>query len=240
MRTTSTGLTLYTAGKRKYNSPMTTFLHKNERGGVSVSTISIIGLIVLVLVTGSLAIWAYLSFTEQKTDVDGKISLAVAKAKNEQAEADEAKFAEREKQPLRQFVGPDDFGRLTFDYPKTWSAHVSHDGAKGGAYEAYLNPVVVPPISADQQFSLRVTIEEKDYDQVVKSYASLVKKGDLRSSATSANGNNGTRLDGNFSKDIRGSAVIYKIRDKTVTLRTDADTFKPDFENLIKTINFNS
>jgi hypothetical protein len=67
-----------------------------------------------------------------------------------------------------------------------------------------------------------------------------VKKGDLRSSATSANGNNGTRLDGSFTKDIRGSAVIYKIRDKTLTIRTDADTFKPDFENIIKTINFNS
>jgi hypothetical protein len=66
-----------------------------------------------------------------------------------------------------------------------------------------------------------------------------VKKGSLRSSATSANGNNGTRLDGNFTKDIRGSAVIYKIRDKTVTIQTDADTFKPDFENIIKTLNFN-
>jgi hypothetical protein len=48
------------------------------------------------------------------------------------------------------------------------------------------------------------------------------------------------RLDGSFSTDIRGSAVIFKIRDKTVTIRTDADTFKPDFENIIKTINFNN
>ena len=74
---------------------------------------------------------------------------------------------------------------------------------------------------------------------VVKTYQEKVKKGDLRSSATSANGHNGTRLDGTFSKDIRGAAVIYQIRDKTVTLRTDADTFKPDFEALIKTLDFN-
>jgi hypothetical protein len=172
--------------------------------------------------------------------VEGRVNLAVAQAKKDQGDADEVKFAEREKEPNRQYVGPDDFGRLTFDYPKTWSAYVDKDGAKDGTYNAYLNPIIVPPVSPTQQFSLRIVIEPKDYDQVVKSYEALVKKGDLRTSATSANGNNGTRLDGNFSKDIRGSAVIYKIRDKTVTIQTDADTFKPDFENLIKTINFNS
>jgi len=213
--------------------------HTHEQGGVSGSLIAIIGLIILFLAAGSAAIWAYVNYNEQKTNVDGKISLAVVEAKKLQGDADEAKFAEREKEPLRQFVGPEDYGRLTFDYPKTWSVYIAKDVSRGGIFEAYLNPVTVPPVSTIQQYSLRVTVDEKDYDQVVKVYQELVKKGDLRSSATSANGNNGTRLDGNFTKDIRGSAVIYKIRDKTVTLRTDADTFKPDFENIIKTLNFN-
>jgi len=104
-----------------------------------------------------------------------------------------------------------------------------------------MNPISVPSVSNanTQQYALRVTIESKDYDKVIASYESLVKKGDLKSSAVSVNGNNGTRLNGSFSKDIRGSAVIYKIRDKTVTLRTDADTFKPDFDALITTIKFN-
>ncbi len=206
---------------------------------MSGSLLAIIGLTVLVLAAGSLAIWAYVSYNEQKTNVDGKIDLAVAEAKNEQAKLDDEKFAQREKEPNRQFVGPDDFGRLVFDYPKTWSVYVARDVSKGGAYEAYLNPITVPPVSSTQQFSLRVVIEQKDYDEVVKTYEALVKKGDLRTSVASANGNSGTRLDGNFTKDIRGSAVIYKLRDKTITLRTDADTFKPDFENIIKTINFN-
>ncbi|HET6747498.1 MAG TPA: hypothetical protein VFH06_05320 [Candidatus Saccharimonadales bacterium] len=213
--------------------------HKNEQGGISGSMLAIIGLSVLVLVAGGLAIWAYVNYNEQKTNVDGKVKLAVAQGKKEQQDDDEVKFAEREKEPNRTFVGPDDYGRLTFNYPKTWSVYVASDVARGGSYQAYLNPVVVPPVSPTQQFSLRVTIEQKDYDQVVKTYENLVKKGDLRTSAVSANGNNGTRLDGNFTKDIRGSAVIYKIRDKTVTVQTDADTFKPDFENIIKTINFN-
>jgi hypothetical protein len=218
---------------------MTTYQHKHERGGISGSLIAIIGLGVLSLATGSLAIWAYFGYNDQKTNVDGRVNLAVAQAIKKQQDIDDEKLAQREKEPNTDFVGPDDYGRLTFKYPKTWSAFEASDVSKGGTYAAYLNPGTVPPISATQQYALRVTIEEKDYDQVVKSYESLVKKGDLRNSPTSANGHNGTRLDGNFTKDIRGSAVIYKIRDKTVTLRTDADTFKPDFENLIKTMNFN-
>jgi hypothetical protein len=231
---------LYRRVKRKYNNVMNILdLRRREQGGISGSLIAIIGLSVLVVAAGSFAIWAYVNYSEQKTNVDSKVNLAVAEAKKTQADADEVKFAEREKEPNRAFVGPEDYGRLTFNYPKTWSVYEARDVTKGGTYEAYLNPITVPPVSATQQYSLRVTIEEKDYDQVVKSYEKLVSKGDLRSSATSANGNNGTRFDGNFSKDIRGSAVLYKIRDKTLTMRTDADTFKPDFENIIKTIKFN-
>jgi len=217
---------------------MSTYQHKKEYGAVSGSLIAIIALIVLVVGLGSLSIWAYINYSEQKSDVQGKIDLAVAVAQKNQADKDEANFANREKEPNRQFVGPDDYGRVTFMYPKTWSVYVAQDTGQGGDYTAYLNPVTVPPVSPSQQYSLRVSILQESYDQVVSSYDAQVKRGDLVSSATTSNGNNGARLDGNFTKDIRGAAVLYKIRDKTLVIRTDADTFKPDFENIIKTINF--
>ena len=210
-----------------------------ERGVVSGWLVATIGLTVLSLGAIAAAAWGMYNYTEQKTNVDGKVNLAVITAKKDQADSDEAKFAEREKEPNRQFVGPDDYGRLTFNYPKTWSAYINKDAKQGGTYEAYLNPVSVPPVSASQQYALRVTIEAKNYEAVIASYEPLVKKGDLRSSAVSVDGNRGTRIDGSFSKDIRGSAVIYKIRDKTITLRSDADTFKTDFNALIATIKFN-
>ena len=216
-----------------------TLKHKNEDGAVSGSLIAIILLSILFLAAGSVAIWAYLNYSDQKTNVDSKIKLAEAIATKKQSDIDLTYFNDQEKLPNRLFVGPDDYGRLIFDYPKTWSVYVAKDVTEGGSYLAYLNPVTVPPVSEKQQFSLRVTIEQSDYDKVLKTYDSLVKKGDLRSSGFNANGNTGIRFDGSFSKDIRGSAVVLKVRDKTVTLRTDADTFKPDFENIIKTINFN-
>src|SRR5690606_16503613 len=110
----------------------------------------------------------------------------------------------------------------------------------GDTFEAYLNPVTVPPVNKDTQYALRVTIEQVDYDKVISGYDRDVEKGNLKSSTVKINGEAGTRLDGQFSPDIRGSAVIFKIRDKTVTIRTDADTFKDKFNALIKTIKYNS
>jgi hypothetical protein len=200
--------------------------------------IGVVSIITTIAASGVM-IWALINYFDQKNNVDATVSTAVATAKKDQADADEAKFNEREKEPNRQFVGPDDYGQVTFDYPKTWSVYVEKDASTTNIYQAYLNPVAVPPVTTSQQYALRVTIETKDYDQVLTGYQSLVKKGDLVSSAVKIDGDNGTRLDGTFTKDIRGSAVIFKIRDKTVTIRTDADTFRADFDALIASIVFN-
>lgn len=201
-------------------------------------------IIVVLSVFGALAlgfgIWSFVNYNDQKTNVDSKVSEAVATAQKTQADADEAKFTARDKEPNRNFVGPDDYGQLTFNYPKTWSVYVNKDASDGGNYEAYLNPVSVPPVSPTTQYALRVVIENTDYDKVIASYDTSVKTGKLKASTVkAANGASGTRLDGAFSTSIRGSAVIFKIRDKTVTVRTDADTFDPDFNALIATIKFN-
>lgn len=232
-------LNLYMLTKHKYNGAMIQIRNTREIGSEKALMIITICLIVLLVGASVLSVWLYINYSDQKNNVDTKVSAAVATAKNEQATSDEEKFAQREKEPLRQFVGPDDYGRVSFSYPKTWSAYVNKDVSSGGTYEAYLNPITVPPISATQQFALRVTIEEKDYDKVIATYDPLVKKGSLKTSSVAADGNNGTRLDGSFSKDIRGSAVIFKIRDKTLTVRTDAETFTADFNALISTIKIN-
>lgn len=200
--------------------------------------IGVVGIITTLIAVGFL-VWALINYMTEKNTVDSQVATAVAEARKLQADEDEKKFQEREKSPSRQFVGPEDYGRLTFDYPKTWSLYVEKDATTGSTYEAYMNPVAVPPISNSTQVALRILIESKDYDQVINSYQTAVRRGDLTSSTVQADQQSGTRLDGRFSADIRGSAVIFRIRDKTVTLRTDADTFKPDFDALISTITFN-
>lgn len=219
---------------------MTLRQRSSEHGGISGSLLAIISLIILVLAAAWVAAWAYMNYMDQKTNVDNKVSLAVAEAKKSQSDIDAAKFLEQEKVPNRLFVGPEDYGRVTFNYPKTWSVYVAADVAQGGTFSAYLNPVTVPPDNGNQRYALRVSIAQQDYDTALQQYESAVTSGQLKSSVTSSNGKTGTRFDGTFDDGVRGAAVVFKIRDKTVTIRTDADTFKPDFEALIKTINFNS
>jgi hypothetical protein len=204
-----------------------------ERGDVNPLLIISIVLTVLVLGLGSLSIWAYVNYTDQKNNVDQKISAAVADAKRVQGTEDEAKFAEREKQPTRQFVGPDDLGRVQVSYPKTWSVYVDKDGSAGSNYESYFSAGVVPPILSKTPYALRITVEKKTYETVLQGYQDLVKKGDLKSSPVTIQGQNGTRLDGNFSKDIQGSMVLFKVRDKTLEVYTQSPTFRPDYDSII-------
>jgi len=211
----------------------------SERGAANTWLILTIVFIVTTIVATGFLVWALMNYFDQKDNVDSKVEVAVSAAEKKQADADAARYADEDKKPYREFVGPDDYGRLIFDYPKYWSVFVEKDATDGDTFRAYINPVAVPPITTTTQVAVRVLIESRDYDAVIKSYDTLVKRGDLKASAVKADGQDGTRLDGAFTKDIRGSAVIFKIRDKTVTIRTDAETFKGDFDTLIKTITFN-
>lgn len=210
-----------------------------ERGAIAGSTLALIGLAIFTVAFAGLSIWAFINYMDQKNNVDSKVSTAVTEAEKKLGDKLEADFIERDKQPLRSFTGPSDYGTLSFKYPKTWSVYVANDGARGTGYEAFFNPGSVPSLEAQSsRYALRVAILNEPYEEVIKSYASLVEKGSLKSSSVKANGENGTRLEGNFTKDLRGSAVIFKIRDKSVVVQSDADTFKEDFNALVQTLTF--
>lgn len=211
----------------------------NERGAVNPLVVSNVLLAVLAIALGSVMVWALINYNDQKTNVDSKVEKAVTQAKKDQTTVDEKDFLEREKSPYDSYVGPDDLGRVSFNYPKTWSGHVNKDPAQG-ELEAYFHPGVVPFVTTGQQFALEVKVTRRLYDQFLKQYESYVKRGDLKSTPVVINGFSGIRLDGKFSTQIEGSMVVFKLRDKTLTVATDAATFRGDFDNIIlKSLNFN-
>lgn len=208
-----------------------------EKGYVNSWMIMAIGAFVLFLIAGGLAIWAFMEYSQEKNGADAKVQVEVAKAKSEQAEIDQKKFSEESKNPRIEFVGPSEYGRVSFMYPKTWSVYIEKDGSDRGDYVAYLHPKEVPSISnKESRFALRLEIINKDFNTVLKTYEQKIKKGELSSSSTEFNGISSTRIDGAFSKDLRGTVVLMKVNDKTVRFSTDADTFKPDFETVLKTL----
>ena len=210
---------------------------REEQGSVNGWMIGAIGCLVLFLIAGSLAIWAFMAYTQEKSNVDSKIAHAVAQGKNEQVEIDHKKFSEEAKNPRIEFVGPSEYGRVSFMYPKTWSVYVDKDGNDRGDYAAYLHPKTVPSLSNKaSRFAMRLEIINKDFDAILNTYQAKIKKGELTSGSTEFNGITATRIDGLLDKDLRGSVVLMKVRDKTIRFSTDADTSKPDFEAVLNTV----
>lgn len=212
-----------------------------ENGAINGSVFAIIALGILVLVFGSFSVWAYVNYLDQKQDVDSKVQEAVAKAVLAENKKSEAAIDKYKNETTTLFVGPSDYGRLTFSYPKFWSAYQATDVSQGGGatYEAYLNPVLVPPVGDTTKFALRITIEQKTFDQSVAEYKEQIEGGELKSSAYSDGVHTGTKLEGNFNEDIYGTAVLIKMRDRTLTLRTDGEVFKDTFATILKTVKFN-
>ena len=215
------------------------FFMRYRTGNVNIYVIVIIALSLIVAGLGGLSIMLYIDNSDLSNNTESKISVAVAEAVKTKGEEDEAKFAEREKVPNLQFVGPDDYGRLSFSYPKTWSQYVSRDASKGGEYEAYLNPVSVQAILPNNIYALRINIKVQEYSTVLKQFDGLVRSNKLKSSVFTLGDIVGTKYDGEFMPGIRGSQIVLKVRDKTVIIRTDSETFRHDFEALIKTIELN-
>ena len=211
----------------------------SESGAANPLLISSIILAILSAALGSVMVWALINYNDQKVNVDSKIEVAVTDAKKVQTDEDEKKFIEREKAPYVQYVGPEDLGRVTFNYPKTWSVYNGYD-PKSGELAVYLHPGVIPFVATGQQFAVELKVVRRSYEQSLKTYESLVKKGDLKSAPIVVNGFTGVRLDGKFSKVIEGSVVMFKLRDKTLIVATDANTFRPDFDGIIlKSLDFN-
>ena len=198
------------------------------------------------------AVVFFLQWQEAQSNVDLKVGTARAEAMEEQKTADEAEFEQREKEPNKTFAGPDDYGGLTFSYPKTWSAFISNDASNGGDFEAYLNPDVVNPISNNNSGSndldddppihaLRVHIYDKTIDAVRKEFDEKAAEEHALSSTVYTRGEiSGTLYEGTLEEGIEGKSLIFKKNDKTIELRTDSSVFYEDFAKIIETVRVNN
>lgn len=222
-------------------------IKKDHSGLIKTITIVILALVSATFI--GLFIWMYVQYNDAKTDLDFKIDVAVAAAKDEQRVSDEKEYFDREKNPYLTFAGPVDYGQLTFKYPKTWNLYVAADAANGGNFEAYFNPGQVDMVSKDTINALRVSIVKDSFETVTAQYQKEVDKKNSELSVESiiiGDVEKGTEVTANKYSgtiprtDLKGYIVVFKIRDKTVILQTDSMEFGGDFDNLLKTITFNA
>jgi hypothetical protein len=210
-----------------------------QQGAINVFLVSTISLGILAVGLGAAFGWAYSQYSDYKQNSDEKSAIAAEAAKTEQKIADDKQFAEEYKKPNYTYKTPADYGSVTFNYPKTWSVYEENNGNDGKGYKAYFHPSSVPTIKDSTVYSLRLLVEDKSYDETLKSYDGAIKDGKLSSSPITLGqtetfrGYQGMRIDGQFDNEINGSAVIFKIRDKTLTIRADAQDYLGDFNNTI-------
>ncbi len=207
----------------------------HETGSVGILVALSIFIILFVSATG-FGLWAYASRQDYKDNADKKAAQAVVSAiKDEDAKKD-AEFAEKEKNPYRTYTGPVTYGKLTIQYPKTWSAVVNETNNSSTVIDGYLHPNFVPGLQSDTNFALRIQIVSTAYDQLLKQFDSAVKSGAARVTpyrAPKVTSITGARIDGQLDSKKKGSMVLLPIRDKTIKLWTESDQFGSDFNNII-------
>lgn len=226
---------LYKARCRFYNKSM----YRNPESGMAQPLIVVVIILALVAVGfGGFGAWAYINYNDQKNNVDTKIAAAVADAKQQQIKTDQSTFAQQEKSPTRQIVGPADLGQVTLSYPKNWSVYIDRNGTNN-SYEAYYYPLAVPPTNGGTAYALRVSVLNTPYDTALGGFNDSIKSGKLTAQPVTAAGVDGIRLDGTFANNFKGAMVIFKIRDKTLEVSTQSQDFVNDFNDIIKTLTFN-
>lgn len=210
-----------------------------EKQGGYVSGTLVALIVVSVVLAGALGFggWAFLSRQDYKDHSDQKAAKAADERQKATEEADAVKYAEAAKNPLTTHKAPDQYGGVTIQYPKTWSGYVIEGGKGGTPVDDYFHPAVVPDAGErDNAFALRVQVEDKSYDAVLKSYEGSIGSGKLTAAPYALPkipNTIGTRLDGQVEQNKQGSLVILPMRNMTLKVWVESPSYMADFNNII-------
>lgn len=210
------------------------------------STGLIIGfvLVVLLLVAATVfGFWAFMSRADYKNNSDQKATAAVTAAEAQQKQQLDAQFAEQEKQPLKTYTTPSQYGSVVLTYPKTWSAYVVESDNSSQPVDGYFYPNFVPNVAAQSNnYYLRVQVDGSSYASVVKTYEDKAKQGTvtITSFAPSqvASATPGVRINGQLDSSKQGSMVILPLRDKTLKIWTENDAAANDFNTVLTNLTY--
>lgn len=206
------------------------------KGAVDVWLLAFSAVLILFFGAAGFGIWAYTGMQDYKNNVEPKIATAVAKAEEETSSKKDKEFTEKEKQPLRNYTGPTEYGSLSINYPKTWSVYADESGSGSAPVSAHLNPNFVPGLQSNNNVALRLEVVNTAYSQVVSTIESSVKSGKVTAkpySLSTLPSVVGLRLDGEVVNQKQGAMIVLPLRDKTIKVWTEASQFVADFDNII-------
>ena len=208
---------------------------KDSKGSVITLTLIILELLIIVgLVVFAVKIYA--SRQDYKNNVDAKIAAAVTVAKNQQQSVDNTNYQNQEKYPLANYTGPSDFGSVSVNYPKSWSAYVDTTSSST-PLDGYFNLSYVPSINSQSTpFSLRVQVINQTYDSTISNISSLQQSNLVSVSPYSLPKVPqviGVIVIGQIVNNLQGIMVVLPLRNETLEIWTTGTNFISDFNNII-------
>lgn len=209
---------------------------KSETGAINVLLLPLLVALILLIGVAVFGVWAFGSRQDYKDNVDAKIATAVTAAKAAEDKVKDAQFAEASKNPLKAYVGPAAYGTLSINYPRTWSGYVSDTGSDSPFVDGYFAPGVVPDIQDEKSsFALRIQVLSDSYTQSLQDYQDQeAGKVSIQPYALPKVPNVvGVKITGEIEPNHQGIMVILPLRNTTVKLWTEADSFTNDFNNII-------
>ncbi len=212
----------------------------NQNGAVSGVGISLILCAVLLVAAIGFGAWAFTSRQDYKVNSDQKVSAAVTVAKQQESTSKDKQFAETEKKPLKTYIGPEAYGSIVLNYPKTWSGVVDSTGTSGNAQvDGYFYPGVVPSLTdQNSTFAFRMQVINQSYAEALKNLSNLQQNPENPSSITPYALPKlpkivGVQINGGLPNQKTGVMVVLPLRAGTIELWTEGSQFTGDFANNI-------
>lgn len=204
--------------------------------------IAVVVLSLLLLGAVGFGYWAFKERSTYKNETDKIVAKEVALTEQRVSSEKDKQFLEDEKRPTRPYTGPSTFGSVQIEYPKTWSAFITESGTGGTPIDGYLHPNFVPGVQSGTQFALRLEVVQRTYDDVLKQFDSKVRQGKVSVSPFRADNVPdvlGARVEGEINQGQKNLMVLFPIRDKTLKISTESESFFKDFNDIIlKTLKF--
>jgi len=191
--------------------------------------------IVLFVAAASFGGWAFMSRQDYKNNSDAKAAVAAKKATAAESVKKDAEFAIAEKSPVKSFTGPETYGSLTFNFPKTWNQYIATPSSSL-QLNNYFSPNYIPDINSSALFALRVQISDTSYATMLKGFDGGAKSGSVSVSAFRAAkvpSVLGSMITGAIKGKTQGIMVLLPIRDKTIVFWTEGTDFRGDFTNTV-------
>lgn len=205
----------------------------NQDGAVNVLLVPLLLACLCFLGALGFGMWAFGERQDYKNNVDKKIAAAVAIAKQQEGTIKDKQYAEAAKLPFKTYTGPEQYGSIALQYPKTWSGYVAV-GTDGTVIDGYFNPDIVPS-TQDQTatFALRMEVVDQSYSEVVESLGDQEGLSIQPYALPKLPNVVGIKASGQIEPEKKGVIVVLPVRDKTLKLYTESTNFESDFTNNI-------